>query len=141
MQRYFCTGVGTMKDGVYTEDHSRAFSSNAHDHTYYLASEVDTRIAELEQALQGARGGWAAWKDVATMREHLLNQIRRELDSTQCRHPVLLDSPEQPGVDIYVCHRCNAEVRINESVIRRAVRNELQHAFPERYESGVRVVR
>lgn len=83
----------------------------------FQIAQRDKRIAELERELQIAKAEWAAWKDVATLREHLIKQVRHEVE---CRHPVLLDSQKQPGVDIYTCPSCKAEVRINESVISRA---------------------
>jgi hypothetical protein len=37
---------------------------------------------------------------------------KKRLIETRCLHPVLRDSTEQPGVDVYVCDRCNTEVRL-----------------------------
>jgi hypothetical protein len=34
----------------------------------------------------------------------------------KCLHPVLLDSREQPGVDVYVCARCDTTLRLMEYI-------------------------
>lgn len=36
-----------------------------------------------------------------------------------CRHPMLVDSPSQPGVNVYVCASCFAAVRLMEFEVHR----------------------
>jgi DNA-directed RNA polymerase subunit RPC12/RpoP len=57
-----------------------------------------------------------------------------------CRHPVLYDDPKQPGVNIYLCARCDAEFKVNEFEVRRAGletgRDECEHNFQPIDSSG-----
>ncbi len=47
-----------------------------------------------------------------------------------CRHRILIESVEQPGVDVYVCARCDAIVDLMEYVIRRAGSAAFVHYDP-----------
>lgn len=43
-----------------------------------------------------------------------LYRLQDEPPAERCRHPVLVDNPQQPGVNDYICARCEARILVNE---------------------------
>lgn len=62
--------------------------------------------------------GVVGWEDTKTGETGTLCTVCGHDSSAEppreCRHPVLTDDPEQPGVNIYLCAACKKVVRVNE---------------------------